>query len=114
MIITILFAGLLLILVAGIRCGFALDDLIRMAVNGIKKAVNVLSVLAIVGILTAMWRADGTIAYIVSSAAGLFKPSILIDHFFDELSCFFYDRDFIWNSCNDGRDQYDDCRYSRC
>ena len=78
MIITILFAGLLLILVAGIRCGFALDDLIRMAVNGIKKAVNVLSVLAIVGILTAMWRADGTIAYIVSSAAGLFKPSILI------------------------------------
>ena len=78
MIITILLAGLLLILAAGIRCGFALDDLIRMAVNGIKKAVNVLSVLAIVGILTAMWRADGTIAYIVSSAAGLFKPSILI------------------------------------
>ena len=101
MIITILLAGLLLILAAGIRCGFALDDLIRMAVNGIKKAVNVLSVLAIVGILTAMWRADGTIAFDR-------------DHFFDELSCFFYDRDFIWNSCNDGRDQYDDCRYSRC
>ena len=50
MIITILLAGLLLIFAAGIRCGFALDDLIRMAVNGIKKAVNVLSVLAIVGI----------------------------------------------------------------
>ena len=49
MIITILLAGLLLILAAGIRCGFALDDLIWMAVNGIKKAVNVLSVLAIVG-----------------------------------------------------------------
>ena len=78
MIITILLAGLLLILAAGIRCGFALDDLIRMAVNGIKKAVNILIVLAIVGIMTAMWRADGTIAYIVSSAAGLFKPSILI------------------------------------
>ena len=77
MIITILLAGLLLILAAGIRCGFALDDLIRMAVNGIKKAVNILIVLAIVGIMTAMWRADGTIAYIVSSAAGLFKPSIL-------------------------------------
>ena len=43
MIITILLAGLLLILAAGIRCGFALDDLIRMAVNGIKKAVNILS-----------------------------------------------------------------------
>ena len=56
MIITILLAGLLLILAAGIRCGFALDNLIRMAVNGIKKAVNVLSVLAIVGILTAMWQ----------------------------------------------------------
>ena len=56
MIITILLAGLLLILAAGIRCGFALDDLIRMAVNGIKKAVNVLIVLAIVGILTAMVR----------------------------------------------------------
>ena len=40
MIITILLAGLLLILAAGIKCGFALDDLIRMAVNGIKKAVN--------------------------------------------------------------------------
>ena len=78
MIITILLAGLLLILAVGIRCGFALDDLIRMAVNGIKKAVNILIVLAIVGIMTAMWRADGTIAYIVSSAAGLFKPSILI------------------------------------
>ena len=78
MIITILLAGLLLILAAGIRCGFALNDLIRMAVNGIKKAVNVLIVLAVVGILTAMWRADGTIAYIVSSASGLFKPSILI------------------------------------
>ena len=113
MIITILLAGLLLIFAAGIRCGFALDDLIRMAVNGIKKAVNVLSVLAIVGILTAMWRADGTIAYIVSSAAGLFKPSILIVTIF-LMNCFFYDRDFIWNSCNDGRDQYDDCRYSRC
>lgn len=46
MIITILLAGLLLILAAGIRCGFALDDLIWMAVNGIKKAVNVLIVLA--------------------------------------------------------------------
>ena len=77
MIITILLAGLLLILAAGIRCGFALDDLIRMAVNGIKKAVNVLIVLAI-----------------------YFDR----DHFFDELSCFFYDRDFIWNSCNHGRD----------
>ena len=64
MIITILLAGLLLILAAGIRCGFVLDDLIRMAVNGIKKAVNILIVLAIVGIMTAMWRADGTIAYI--------------------------------------------------
>ena len=53
MIITILLAGLLLILAAGIRCGFALDDLIRMAVNGIKKAVNILIVLAIVGIMTA-------------------------------------------------------------
>ena len=105
MIITILLAGLLFILAAGIRCGFALDDLIWMAVNGIKKAVNVLIVLAIVGILTAMWRADGTIAYIVSSAAGLFKPSVLIvTIFFDELSCFFYDRDFIWNSGNHGRD----------
>ena len=56
MIITILLAGLLLILAAGIRCGFALDDLIRMAVNGIKKAVNILIVLAIVGIMTAMWQ----------------------------------------------------------
>ena len=63
MIITILLAGLLLILAAGIRCGFALDNLIRMAVNGIKKAVNVLSVLAIVGILTAMWMVRSLISY---------------------------------------------------
>lgn len=53
-------------------------SILKMIFNGIKTAKNVLIVFLIVGMLTASWRASGTIPFIISSAVRLINPSFFV------------------------------------
>lgn len=70
--------GLLLFLLYGRKKGFSWRELTGMAVNGVKTVRNILITFLLIGILTALWRAGGTIPVIVSYAAGWIKPSVFL------------------------------------
>ena len=71
-------AGLLLFLLYGRRHGFGWSELVKMALAGVKTVRNILITFLLIGILTAMWRAAGTIPVIVSYAAKLIRPGVFL------------------------------------
>ncbi len=82
----ILDASVLYALAAGlvIFCAYAkikkhsFKAIIKMIFDGIKTSKNILIVFLIVGVLTASWRASGTIPFIICSAVKLINPSIFV------------------------------------
>ncbi|MCI8423365.1 MAG: sodium:proton antiporter [Lawsonibacter sp.] len=75
----ILFAlafGLLLFLLYGRRKGKSWTQLLPMALSGVKSVGNILVTFLLIGMLTALWRAGGTIPAIICMAASLIRPSI--------------------------------------
>ena len=73
-----LLAGLFIFLLYGRHRGFSWRALIGMCVEGIVTVKNVLTALLLIGILTALWRAAGTIPLIVCRAAGFIRPSVFL------------------------------------
>lgn len=71
-------AGLILFLLYGLRRGFALTELLKLALEGIRTAGTVLIMLVLIGVLTAVWRLAGTIPAIVVYASGLIRPQVLL------------------------------------
>jgi len=86
LICVVLDASVLYALAAGliIFCAYALikkhsfKSILKMIFDGIKTSKNVLIVFLIVGMLTASWRASGTIPFIISSAVKLINPSVFV------------------------------------
>ncbi len=86
LICVILDASVLYALAAGlvIFCAYAkikkhsFKSIIKMIFDGMKTSKNVLIVFLIVGMLTASWRASGTIPFIISSAVKLINPSVFV------------------------------------
>lgn len=86
MICVIFDASVLYALAAGliIFCAYAkikkhsFKAIIKMIFDGIKTSKNILIVFLIVGVLTASWRASGTIAVIICSAVKLISPGIFV------------------------------------
>ena len=79
--VSILFAlaaGLVLFLLFGRRKGFSWGELFSIARTGVFSARNILITFILIGMLTALWRAAGTIPYIVVSASALIRPSIFL------------------------------------
>lgn len=70
--------GLLLFLAYGRRKNFTWPELMGMVFSGIRTVKNVLLTFVLIGILTALWRASGTIAVIVCYAAELIRPSVFL------------------------------------
>ena len=70
--------GLVLFLLYGRRKGFGWGELLTTALSGIKTVKNILVAFVLIGMLTALWRAAGTIPVIVSYAAGLIHPSVFV------------------------------------
>ena len=70
--------GLLLFLLYGRRKGFSWRELAGMAFDGIKTVSNILITFLLIGVMTAFWRASGTIAAIVCYASGLIRPSVFL------------------------------------
>lgn len=73
-----LLAGLLLFLLYGRRKGFSWGELLRMALDGVKTVKNILITFLLIGVLTAFWRAAGTIPVIVCYAAKLIRPGVFL------------------------------------
>ena len=67
--------GALIFLLYGRQKGFGWRDLVGMALSGIKTVRNILFIFLLIGIMTALWRASGTIPFIVCQAAKLIRPT---------------------------------------
>ena len=73
-----LFFGLLLFLLYGRKKGFTWRELAGMAFGGVKTVSSILITFFLIGILTAFWRAAGTIPMIVCAASGLIRPAVFL------------------------------------
>lgn len=71
-------AGLALFLLYGRHRGFSWAELLGEALNGVKTIKNILITFVLIGMLTALWRAAGTIPVIVCYAAVLIRPEIFL------------------------------------
>ena len=62
----------------GLYKGHTLAAVGRMALDGIKTVKSILFIFLLIGIITALWRSSGTIAYIVYHAMSVFSPSTML------------------------------------
>lgn len=60
-----LLAGLACFTFVSLRRGFTLSQLIKMMLTGSKRSLIVIKIFVLIGMITAVWRACGTIAFIV-------------------------------------------------
>lgn len=67
--------GLVCITLVGLRRGLSLRALVRMAGEGARTSLVVLRILVLIGFLTALWRASGTIAFFVHTGLEWMHPS---------------------------------------
>ena len=70
--------GLILFMLYGKHKGFSWGELIKMAFKGIWTVHNILITFILIGIMTALWRAAGTIPFIVCHAVRLVHPSVYL------------------------------------
>lgn len=77
-IIICLALGWLALIIYSLKNHYSFKNLLRYSASGIYNARVVLLTLALVGILTALWRSAGTIPYIVTYSIRLVRPQILL------------------------------------
>lgn len=58
--------------------GFKIKDICGMAASGVKESVVVIEVMAIIGLITAVWRASGTIAFFVDLGVQVITPPLFL------------------------------------
>lgn len=73
-----LFIGLLLLMMVAIRRGFKFKDVFNMALKGGKKSLLIIRIFVLIGAITAIWRASGTVAFIVYYGIELMNPNYFI------------------------------------
>lgn len=73
-----LVAGLILFCAYGGFKGYTARQLARMILPGVKAAKNILIVFFLIGMLTALWRACGTIPTVISYAVRLIHPRSVV------------------------------------
>ena len=67
--------GLVCFTLVGLSRGLSLRALVRMAGEGARTSLVVLRILVLIGFLTALWRASGTIAFFVHTGLEWMHPS---------------------------------------
>lgn len=70
--------GFALLMTYGKIRGFGFAELFKVAGAGVTSVKNIAIVMLLVGALTALWRATGTIAFIVSLASGALTPELFL------------------------------------
>ena len=73
-----LIIGYIIFISYGLIKGYKLKALIKKSFEGIMTVKNILLVFILIGMITALWRVSGTIAFIVYMGSKLISPSILI------------------------------------
>lgn len=73
-----LLIALLLFVVVLRRRGFPVRSLIKMALTGARQSLPVVNVLLLIGIITAVWMAAGTVPALVYYGTGLISPRFFI------------------------------------
>lgn len=73
-----LIVGYIIFVIYGLIKGHDLKVLIKKSFEGVLTVKNILLVFILIGMITALWRASGTIAFIVYMGSKLISPSILI------------------------------------
>lgn len=79
--ISVIFAlitGFFIFIAYGLIEGHKLKSLLKMALSGLLNVKNILIVFLLIGMITALWRASGTIAFIIYYGSKLISPSIFI------------------------------------
>ena len=77
-IVIALIAGLVLFWIYGLLKGCTMREMFRFSISGVKTVKNILVTFMLIGMLTAVWRAAGTISVIVCVAAKLIHPSVFL------------------------------------
>lgn len=77
-IVIALIAGLVLFWFYGLCKGCTLREMFQFSIAGVKTVKNILVTFMLIGMLTAVWRAAGTISVIVCVAAKLIHPSVFL------------------------------------
>lgn len=70
--------GFVLFFAYGLAKGHGAGALMRMALQGVKSVKNILLTFLLIGMITAVWRACGAIAYIIGNTASLVPPSVFL------------------------------------
>lgn len=70
--------GLVVFILYGLVKKHSFLAMLKMSFGGIKTIKNVIFVFMMIGALTAVWRASGTIPYIIFHAAKLISPSVFV------------------------------------
>ncbi len=73
-----LIVGYIIFIAYGLMKGYDFKVLIKKSFEGVLTVKNILLVFILIGMITALWRASGTIAYIVYMGSKLISSSILI------------------------------------
>ena len=73
-----LIVGYIIFVTYGLIKGHDLKVLMKKSFEGVLTVKNILLVFILIGMITALWRASGTIAFIVYIGSKLISPSILI------------------------------------
>ncbi|RRD22673.1 Na+/H+ antiporter NhaC family protein [Fusobacterium canifelinum] len=73
-----LIIGYIIFISYGLIKGYNLKILIKKSFEGIMTVKNILLVFILIGMITALWRASGTIAFIIYMGSKLISPPILI------------------------------------
>ena len=73
-----LVAGYVLFAGFALKKGFSPKNVLQMSLEGLWSARNILITFALIGILTALWRASGTIPTIVTYSMSIVRPEMFI------------------------------------
>lgn len=73
-----LVVGLAIFLAYGRRRGYGWRELGKMCLDGVKTSRNILITFLLIGVLTALWRAAGTIPAIISYTTPFIRPSVFL------------------------------------
>lgn len=73
-----LIIGLCIFIFYGLKKGFSFREMGDMCISGVRTTRNILITFVLIGMLTAFWRAAGTIPAIICYSADFVKPSIFL------------------------------------
>ncbi len=82
-----LLIGMFSFSITALHRGFELKNIVKMLLNGMKKSFSLMPIFALIGTITALWRASGTISFFVYYGINIMNPDYFILFAF-LLTCF--------------------------